>query len=92
MNMISWLVALSVIILLLIETVAFQKASVCRQEAWLKSFEMKTRALLTEAKSHAREWHLGCRIHLYRNQDQITWQKLPHLKQHKFHLSLNGSL
>ena len=92
MNLIAWLLSLSILILLMVEAVAFHKATVCRQEAWLKSTEMKTRTLLTEVKPHARDWHLGCRIHILRTQDQITWQSLPHLNKHDFTLPLKGKL
>lgn len=92
MNLISWLLSFSILILLMVEAVAFHKATVCRQEAWLKSTEMKTRTLLTEVKPHAREWHLGCRIHLLRTQDEITWQRLPNISKRNFALPLKGKL
>ncbi len=92
MNLVSWALALATLILLLIQAIAFQKATVCRQEAWRKSTELKTQTLLTEVKPHARDWHLGCKIHLYRNQDDIFWQRLPQLNKHAFSLQLRGKL
>lgn len=92
MNLVSWLVAISTLISLMIQAVSFHKATVCRQEAWLKSTELRTRALLYKPAPHERDWHLGCRIHLLRNQDAITWQRLPHLKKHEFTLELEGAL
>jgi hypothetical protein len=92
MNIISWLLALSIMILLMVEAVAFQRVTICRQEAWRKSVELKTRTLLTESKPYARDWHLGCRIYLERNQDEIIWQRLPNLKRHSFSLTLMGKL
>ncbi len=92
MNLIAWLLAISTLITLMIKAVSFQKATVCRQEAWLKSTELKTRSLLYQPASHERDWHLNCRIHLLRNHDQITWQRLPHLKKHEFQIDLDGAL
>lgn len=92
MNVIAWLLSLSVLIVLMIQAVAFHQATVCRQEAWLKSTELKTRSLLSSPASHERDWHLSCRIHLVREQEEITWQKLPNLKRHQFHLELRGPL
>ena len=92
MKILPSLLALSVLILLMLEAVAFHKATVCRQEAWLKSMELKTRSLLSEVKPYERLWHLNCRIHLLRNGDQVTWQRLPQLKKNHFQLDLRGSL
>lgn len=92
MNLVSWIVAISTLIYLMIQAVSFHKATVCRQEAWLKSTELRTRALLYKPAPYERDWHLGCRIHLLRSQDEITWQRLPHLTKHPFALELTGDL
>lgn len=92
MNLIAWLVAISTLIALMIQAVAFHKATVCRQEAWLKSTELRTRALLYHPSPHERDWHLGCRLHLLRNLEEITWQRLPSLTKHDFKLDLAGEL
>lgn len=92
MKSLPWLLTLGILIVLMIKAVDFHRATVCRQEAWLKSAELKTRSLLTDPKPREREWHLGCRIHLLREQETITWQKLPSLKKHQFDLDLEGSL
>ncbi len=92
MNILAWLLCLSILIYLMIQAVAFHRATVCRQEAWLKSTELKTRSLLYSPKAIERDWHLGCRIHLLRHQEKISWQKLPNLKKYDFHLVLKGAL
>ncbi len=92
MNALSWLLALSVLIYLMIEAVAFHKATICRQEAWLKSTELKTRTLLTNSKGNDRGWHLRCRLYLSRQEEEITWQRLPGTKKHTFNLKLTGVL
>ena len=92
MNLIAWLIALSTLITLMVQAVSFHKATVCRQEAWLKSTELRTRALLFKPSPHERDWHLNCRIHLLRNQDEVTWQRLPSLSRHQFTLDLEGEL
>ena len=92
MSLISWLFSLSTLVLVMIEGVTFQRATLCRQKAWLRATELKTGTLLSEVSPHARDWHLGCRIHFYRNQDVITWQMLPNLKENLFTLPLKGKL
>jgi hypothetical protein len=92
MNILAWLMSLSFLIYLMIQAVDFHKSTVCRQEAWLKSVELKTHSLLYQPKPYERDWHLGCRIHLYRSQESISWQRLPNLKKHDFILPLNGAL
>lgn len=92
MNFLSWLLALSVLVALLIQAVVFHKATVCRQEAWLRSTEMKTRSLLDNSGSKDRDWHLGCHLLIRRVQEEITWQRFPSLKKHSFSLELKGQL
>lgn len=92
MNFLSWLLSLSVFVALLIQAVAFHRTTVCRQEAWLKSTEMKTRTLLHNPDTKDRDWHLSCRLLIVRNNDEITWKKLPSLKKHTFSLELKGRL
>ncbi|MCM2350411.1 MAG: hypothetical protein NDI69_10355 [Bacteriovoracaceae bacterium] len=92
MNLISWVLGLSILIYLMLEAVAFHRATVCRQEAWLKSAELKTRSLLPNAKERERSFHLSCRLVLLRDKENITWQKLPGLRKHQFTLKLEGSL
>lgn len=92
MKSLPWLLALSILITLMIQAVDFHKSTVCRQEAWLKGTELKTRSLLSDPKPREREWHLNCRIHILRAQEEITWQRLPHLTKHSFDLPLKGAL
>lgn len=92
MNLLAWLLAISTLVTLMVQAVSFHKATVCRQEAWLKSTELKTRSLLHNPPAHERDWHLNCRIHLLRNQEEITWQRLPNLTKNKFELDLKGQL
>ena len=92
MNFLSWLLGLSVLIILVIKAVALHRVPVCRQEAWLKSTELVTRSLLSNPMPRARDWHLGCRIHLLREHNSITWQQLPTMKKHHFELELKGDL
>jgi hypothetical protein len=92
MNLLAWPMAISMLIYLMIQAVNFQKSTVCRQEAWLKSTELKTRGLLTGRPPLERDWHLGCRIHLLRNHQMISWQRLPSLSKHSFSLEIKGEL
>lgn len=92
MNILAWMLSLSILIFLLIEAVAFHKATVCRQEAWLKSTELRTRVLLHRPKQKDRSLHLRCRLLVTRKNSEIRWQMLPSLKKNKFTISLDGSL
>lgn len=92
MNLVSWLLALSTLLLLTMKAVTFQRATVCRQEAWLKSTVLKTRSLLSDPSPRERDWHLSCRIHFLRDQETVTWQTLPSLTHHRFDLQLEGNL
>jgi hypothetical protein len=92
MNIIAWILSLSILVVLMIQAVDFHKATVCRQKAWQKSTELLTRNFLSEPKPIERSWELGCRIHLVRNHDEVTWQRLPSLNAHKFVLPVKGSL
>lgn len=92
MSLLSWLVALAVLLVIVIKAVVFYRATACRQMAWLKSTELVTRSLLPNPKPIEREWHLGCRLHLVREQDQANWQRLPSMKKHTFFVQLKGEL
>jgi L-rhamnose isomerase len=92
MKFLPWLLAISVLIVLMIQAVDFHKATVCRQEAWLKGTELITRSHLSNPKPYEREWHLNCRLHILREQESISWQRLPHLTKHAFNLPLKGEL
>ena len=92
MNILAWMLSISVLIFLLIESVAFHKATVCRQEGWLKSTELRTHALLYRPGAKERTWHLRCRMVITRNHSEIHWQKLPSLSRKNFTLPLDGKL
>lgn len=92
MNFLSWIIALSVLIFLMVKVIAAHKASVCRQEAWLKSTEFLTRSFLSRKELSERQWHLSCGLKVTRKGHEIFWQKLPSLEVRKFPHSFEGSL
>ena len=92
MKVLPWLLAISTLILVMIEAVAFHKATVCRQEAWLKATELRTRTLLGHSNHSQRDFHYGCRIILVGQKESITWQRLPGFKKYSFDLPLKGHL
>ena len=92
MNILAWMLSLSILIYLLAQAVVFHKATVCRQEAWLKGTEMRTRALLSNAPKEDKDWHLGCKLLFKREKSAITWKKLPFLEERDFTLDLEGKL
>ena len=92
MNLLAWSLALGLLVSLMVQAVDFQRATVCRQEAWRMGLELKTRATLSNPKVLEREWHLGCRLHLLRDHESITWQRLPNIKSHQMEMPLKGKL
>lgn len=92
MNILSWMLSLGILVWLMTEAVSLHRANVCRQEAWLKSTELRTRALLHDPKDREKDWHLGCRLILFRDGTTITWRRLPSLTEHNFELDLGDSL
>ena len=92
MNFVAWPLGLGLLVIILSQAVVFHKATVCRQEAWLKSTELVTNGLISNPAPIKREWHLECRLHLIREHNSVSWQKLPGLKKISFKLSLKGHL
>jgi hypothetical protein len=92
MNLLSWTLAFSILIFLMIEAVSFHRGTVCRQVAWLKSSELMTRSLLTDPPSFERAWHARCKLRIVRQKDKITWQRLPSPRWHRFDSGLQGEL
>lgn len=92
MNLIAWLLALSLMVTVMMEAVVFHQATVCRQKAWLKSTELITRTLLTKPKGHAHVVDFACKLTVVLKQKKVTWQHLPKLKTHQFQLPLQGHL
>lgn len=85
MNVTSWTLSLSFLILVFIESIKFHRKTVCRQEAYLKSTELLTKGLLSR-HGNARDWHHGCRILFQQNSQEVHWNT------HLFSLNLQGKL
>ena len=92
MNLIAWCLALALMVTVMIEAVAFQQATVCRQKAWLKGTELQTSTLLYRPKVQAQAFDLGCKLYLKRHHKKVTWRRLPNVKQHHFSLALEGKI
>jgi hypothetical protein len=92
MNFIGWLLTISIVLTIMIESVSFYHATVCRQKAWLKSTEFMTRALLTTAKGQEQSFNAHCSLHVRRTNHSVSWRRLPNLKSHAFILRLQGKL
>ena len=92
MKIISWSLALGGLIFLLIEAVDLHRSTICRQEAWLKSTELKTRSLLSHPSQHLyqTDQHQGLRI--FKLGNKIFWQRKESKKIHLFDLELKGKL
>jgi hypothetical protein len=92
MSWISWLIGFGLITSLTAQAVRFHRATVCRQEAWLKSTELRTSALLDHARKTQKAFHTGCHTSFYRYADIITWRKWNESKKKIFELDLKGKL
>lgn len=92
MNIIAWLLSLSLLIILMVEAVAFHRATVCRQKAWLKSTELLTRSKLTNAPEKDWDGDLHCKLLIKREKEIITWRRLPFSQEINFPIFLKGSL
>jgi len=92
MNLIAWLLSLTLMVILMVETVAFYQATVCRQKAWLKGTELITRNLLDRPLDYEQRADLVCKIYVTRIKKTVTWQRLPNPKKHQFRVDLMGKL
>jgi len=92
MNLLAWIISLSILILLMTEAVDFHKATLCRQKAWLKSTELVTGRLLHNTPEQEQAFHPGCKISFFRNKEMVSWRRLPTPKSHQFQLKLDGRL
>ena len=90
MNLLSWVLSLSIFLSLFSKAVTFHKATVCRQKAWLKSTELFTRTLLTEKKDRERLIDLDCQLHVRRHKTIVDWIKIPSSKVNPFSLKFRG--
>lgn len=92
MNILAWLLGLSILLSLMVQAVSFQKATACRQKAWLKGTELLTAATLTEAPTTQTTWIPRCRIQVNKNSQSVSWVRYPDLKRHQLRLKLKGKL
>lgn len=92
MNFLAWLLGLTLLLSLSMGAVEFFRASVCRQKAWLKGSELKTRTLLHRPPKSDFAVDPGCRLYVTRKDQSISWQRLPNTKKHQFNLPLKGRL
>ena len=92
MNLIAWLLALTLMVTVMMEAVIFHQVTVCRQKAWLKSTELMTRTLLTNPKNYAHAVDFACKLIVHLEQKKVTWRRLPQLTTHQFQLPLKGHL
>ena len=92
MNILAWLLALTMLVILMTQAVAFHQATVCRQKAWLKGVELSTMTLLDQPKDHDHAVIPSCRIYVSRSGQKVSWKRLPSLKSHQFKLPLKGAI
>jgi hypothetical protein len=92
MNFVSWLLALSILVIVFIESIYFHQATVCRQLAWKMGVESITRTLLTDFKAQEQSFHSDCKILLVRSQQKVKWQKRPSFKLFSFEMAIEGGL
>ncbi len=92
MNLIAWVLALSLLTAAIFGAVMFHEATVCRQKAWLKSTELKTRTLLHRPSDYEQRVDAACKVYVVRKSKTVSWQRLPNYKRHDFKLDLRGKI
>lgn len=92
MNLIAWCLTLALMVTVMFEAVVFQRATVCRQKAWLKSTELQTGTLLYRPKEFAQSVDASCKLYVARKNGRVSWKRLPNLKSHEFSLPLRGKI
>ncbi len=90
MNILSWLLGITVLVTVVIESIMFHEATVCRQEAWRGSFILSTRLLLTDPQEKETLLSPRCRIFIKQHEGKVSW--LRDFKTHSFKLELKGKL
>lgn len=91
MNLLSWCLSLALLITILVEAMNFQHGLICRQKAWLKATELKTRTLLFRPVDAESAPIPGCMILVSRNPKNLGWRKLSG-PYREFSLPLRGRL
>lgn len=92
MNLLVWPLALTLMVTVMVEAVAFHQATVCRQKAWLKGTELQTSTLLYRPKDYARSMDTSCKLYVVLKHKRVSWHRLPNLNSHSFNLPLRGKL
>ena len=92
MNLLAWLLALTLMVTVMVEAVAFHQAAVCRQKAWLKGTELQTSTLLHRPKEFAQSIDTSCKLYVVLKQKKVTWIRMPNLSKHTFNLPLSGKI
>ena len=91
MNLLSWLLSLTLLLVALMESVDFFSATICRQKAWLISTELQTRSLLDSSAPTETAFNQNCRLQVIRNAS-VSWHRIGAQGKHAFHLPLKGKL
>lgn len=90
MKILGWVICLTLLMTVLMQAVAFQKATVCRQRVWLKSLEMRTSETLSQSSDSDLFKSSKCELQIIRKSKTITWFKGK--KLNTFEVSLKGKL
>lgn len=92
MNFISWILALSLLIFLVVQGTHYHHALVCRQEGWLLALELRTESLLTKKEILRPNLLLKCGTTFSLSKHQVSWRKFTSFKTHHLELKLMGKL
>lgn len=92
MKILATLLSTALLAMLAQEAVVLHKRTVCRQDAWVSSVTLSTRALLTKHLPTEREVLPSCRILVTRKDQSVSWFRLPSTKAHRIPLQLLGKL
>jgi hypothetical protein len=91
MNLLAWLLSLTLLTIALKESVDFFSATLCRQKAWLISTELQTRSLLDSPKAVETSFNPKCQLQVTRRAS-VSWQRVGSQEKHLFYLPLKGKL
>ncbi len=92
MRTLTTFMTLGILVFLGQQAVTLHKLTVCRQEAWRSSLTLHTRTLLTESLPSERDFLPSCKIIISRENNRVSWTRLPVPRRLIVPLYLRGKL
>lgn len=92
MKILGQVMASLVMLLIVSRAINYHKLTVCRQKAWLKSFELESASRLNSPHFIKHRFESSCLIKVSKSGPSVLWFDAKNLKLHRFDLSLKGNL